>query len=275
MRLRRTFLTLISCALLTTLATAGIVAQDEVFGTVYQTTNVRSGPDTRFEIVGQLTADDRVQIDGRDAAGRWLHVLLADGSVGWLPVFALVIEGDVADIPVLEDEVEGTAEPSVAVSVISYGRVNVRGGPGTEYEIVAQLDVDERAEALARSSADNDWLLIRLEEAEGWVAYFTVNVQGDPANLPVLVPDSSGESLIPPSRLIRARFNVRLHDTPELASPVSAIVPFDNEVTALGRSVNGDWLFVGFGEENGWGVAQLFAVSRDEIEALPVYEGIS
>jgi uncharacterized protein YraI len=276
MRFSKPILTIlfVVLAINTVAAPGNVVAQGEVFGTVYQTANVRSGPDTRFEIVGQLSAGDRVQIDGRDADSRWLHILLSTGEVGWLPVFALVIEGELADVPVLDDAAS-TPEANASVSVISYGRVNVRGGPGMDYEIVGQLDVDESAEALARSSPNNDWLLIRLEEAEGWVAYFTVNVQGDPSALPVLVPDSSGESLIPPSRLIRARFNVRLHDAPALASPVSVIVPFDSEVTALGRNAAGDWLFVGFDDDTGWGVAQLFAISRDEIAELPLYEGAS
>jgi hypothetical protein len=46
-------------------------------------------------------------------------------------------------------------------------------------------------------------------------------------------------------------------------------------VTALGRSAGGDWLFVGFDDDTGWGVAQLFEISRDEIQQLPVYEGAS
>ncbi|MCC6802958.1 MAG: SH3 domain-containing protein [Anaerolineae bacterium] len=260
-----------------TLVTATAAAQGEVTGSIYQTTNVRRGPDTRFEIVGQLSAGDQVLVDGRDSESRWLHILLPTGEVGWLPVFALVLDGDLADIPVLEDDAESTPVPGAAVTVVSYGRVNVRSGPGTDYEIVGQLDVDDSAEALARSSTDNDWLLILLDETEGapegWVAYFTVNVQGDPGILPVLVPDSSGDTLIPPSRLIRARFNVRLHDAPQLTAPTLLVVPFGSEVTAIGRSAAGDWLFVGYGEDIGWGVAQLFEISRGDIEDLPVYEG--
>lgn len=259
------------------LAAATVAAQGEVTGSVYQTSNVRSGPDTRFEIVAQLSAGDQVQVDGRDADSRWLHILMPTGDVGWLPVFALVLDGDLADVPLFDDDPEGTPEPDATVSVISYGRVNVRGGPGTDYEIVGQLDVDDSAEALARSSIENDWLLILLDETEGgtegWVAYFTVNVQGDPRSLPVLVPDSSGASLIPPSRLIRARFNVRLHDAPELIAPTLLVVPFGSEVTAIGRSAAGDWLFVGSGDNIGWGVSQLFEISREDIQTLPVYEG--
>ncbi len=259
----------LTIALILLLASAVAAQEGVITGTVYQTTNVRGGPDTRFAIVGQLSADDEVEIDGRDEEGRWLHVVLADGTEGWLPVFALIIDDNLTNVPVVPEDA-GTPEASSSIRVISYGRVNVRSGPGIAYDIVAQLDVDDQAAALARSSGENDWLLIRFGNSEGWVAYFTVNVQGDARTLPVLVPDSSGESLIPPSRLLRTRFNVRLHETPTLSSDVVAIVPFDSEVTPIGRSADGNWLFVGFNDQSGWSVTQLLDVSSEEVRALPV-----
>ncbi len=268
MRLTRTLLIALSFTLLAT----ALVAQDAIFGTVYQTANVRSGPDTRFEIVGQLSEGDRVQIAERDAAGRWLHVILPDGSQGWLPVFALILDGSLDDVPVIQDD-QGTPASETDVSVSSYGRVNVRSGPGIGYEIVGQLDVNDHADALARSSDASDWLLVRYDNVEGWVAYFTVNVLGDPRTLPILLPDNAGQSLVPPSRLLRARFNVRLHDTPELNTPVTLIVPFDSEVTVIGRDAGGDWLYIGFGEATGWGVVQLFGISAEAVQDLPVISG--
>jgi uncharacterized protein YraI len=268
MKITRILAIAIVLLLTTAIAAQGIV----ITGTVYQTTNVRSGPDTRFAIVGQLSADDEVEIDGRDEESRWLHIVLTDGTEGWLPVFALIINGDLTDIPVVGDDTS-TPEASSSVSVISYGRANVRSGPGIAYDIVAQLDVDDQAAAIARSSGENDWLLIRFGDTEGWVAYFTVNVQGDTRMLPVLVPDSSGESLIPPSRLLRARFNVRLHETPNLGSNVVAIVPFDSEVTPIGRSADGNWVFVGYKDQSGWSVTQLLNITNEEIASLPIRVG--
>lgn len=269
---------LITCLSVLLLATT-VVAQADVTGTVYQTANVRSGPDTRFEIVGQLSEGDQVVIDGRDAQSRWLHILLPSGEGGWLPVFALVIDGDVQDVPIFVED-QSTPSPSSDVTVIAYGRVNVRSGPGIAFNIIGELDVSETADAIARSNEMNDWLMISLDNTEGategvtegWVAYFTVRVQGDTETLPVLVPDNTGESLIPPSRLIRARFNVRLHALPALASGVTVTVPFDSEVTAIARTPSGDWLYVGFGDQTGWGAAQLFEISREEIQDLPLLD---
>ncbi len=267
-------------AVLLALAASTVLAQTAtpVTGSVYQTSNVRSGPDTRYQIVGQLSEGDIVSINGKDDDGRWLRVVLPTAATGWLPTFALIVDGDLSTIPVIADgTVEGTVAPNANVSVISYGRVNVRGGPGIGFEIVGQLDVNEHAAAIARSNRQNDWLLIRLNgttpgsATEGWVAYFTVNVQGDPRALPVLVPDSSGDALIPPSRLLRTLFNVRLHNAPQLTAPVTLVVPFDSEVTPIGRNANGDWIFVGYDDQTGWGVAQLFDITNDELAALPIY----
>ncbi len=280
MRLASKLIATALIALMATAAATTVAAQTAipVTGSVYQTTNVRSGPDTRYQIVGQLSAGDRVRISGQDGDGRWLRVVLPTAATGWLPVFALILDGDLSDVPVIEDAASaGTVVPNADVSVISYGRVNVRSGPGIGYEIVGQLDVDEQATVVARSNRQNDWLLIQLNETEagsiteGWVAYFTVNVQGDPRALPVLVPDSSGEALIPPSRLLRALFNVRLHDAPQLEAPVTLIVRFDSEVTPIGRNASGDWVFVGYADQTGWGVTQLFDITRDELAALPIY----
>ena len=245
-----------------------VTAQGGAVGTVYQTTNVRSGPDTRYPIVEQLNASERVQIDGRDQDSKWLHVVLPDGKSGWLPIFVLIIDGDMDNLPVIT--AQSTLEAQANVMVISYGRVNVRSGPGIQYDIVGQLDVSDQAEAVARNSGDTDWLLIRFNGQEGWVAYFTVNVQGDAETLPVLVPDTSGQSLIAPSSLLHTRFNVRLHETPELDSAVLIIAPFNSEVTPLGRSPDSAWLLVGYKDVTGWGAAQLFDIDSSSLADLSV-----
>lgn len=245
-------------------------AQEGIPATVYQTANVRSGPDTRFEIVGQLAQGDSVLVTGRDEEGRWLQVTLDSGESGWLPLFVLTLEGELEDIPVVDNGL-ATSAPEEEVTVAAYGRVNVRSEPSIGGNIVGQLDVGDTAQASARSSDDNDWLLIENDTVEGWVAFFTVRVQGNLEALPILVPDSSGEELIPPEVLIRTRFNARLHPVPELDSETVVIVPFNREVTPIARSEDGDWLLVGYDGLTGWGVTELFAIPDDQLEELPLF----
>jgi uncharacterized protein YgiM (DUF1202 family) len=242
-----------------------------VAGSVYQTANLRSGPDSRYAIVGQLAADDPVWVLGRDEGSRWLLVADEDAQEGWLPSYIVVVSGDLASVPVVNISI---AEAEADVVVSAYGLVNVRAEPRIDSPIVGQLDRGQTASATARSNENNDWLLIDLATAgaqTGWVAFFTVTVTGNPNNLPVLVPDASGSELIRPSALVQAQFNARLHVEPSLSSDTIAIVPFGSEVTPVARSRDGAWLYVVHEDGTGWGATRLFAIESEAVNALPLY----
>jgi uncharacterized protein YraI len=252
-----------------------LVAQaqdDAVSATVYQTVNVRSGPDTQYEIIGQLAEGDVVLVTGRDgAASRWLRVQLPDGQIGWVPNFVLIFDADINALPEISNEQPGNSSDNSTVTVTAFGQVNVRSGPGISHDIIGQLDLADAAQVFARSSAGNDWLYIETEELSGWVAYFTVHVSGDTSVLPVRVPDGSGQALVPPATLIDTRFNTRLHTEPTLDSPTLGLVPFDSPVTPLAKTEDSEWLYVAFGDFSGWAVTDLFVVSQEQLDAIPVY----
>lgn len=44
--------------------------------------NVRTGPGTRYQTIGQLYRGEIVEVAGRDLD--WYHIILADGSYGWV-----------------------------------------------------------------------------------------------------------------------------------------------------------------------------------------------
>lgn len=238
--------------------------------TVYQTVNVRSGPDTRFDIVGQLARDTAVLVDGRaDEEGSWLRIIMPNDEFGWLPVYVLTVEGDISDLP-LVSAIDG--QDGTAVTVHAYGLVNVRSGPSISSDIAGQLEVDSEAEAIARSNEDNDWLYIVADDVEGWVAYFTVQVQGNPNQLPVRLPQTEGGDLVPPPAVVRTRFNTRLHTEPALESPTTLIIPFNSEVAPLAQSEDRRWLFVDYQGTTGWGAVGLFSIARAELALVPVYD---
>jgi uncharacterized protein YgiM (DUF1202 family) len=266
----RTFLML--TILLLPAVTAGAQAQtDSIPATLYQTVNVRSGPDTRYEIVGQVTEGDTVQVVGREGeASRWLHVVLPDGTVGWIPSFYLVFESDPGGLPLIDSSLENVGE-SAEVTIQAYGQVNVRSGPGIAYDIIGQLDVDDSATALARSSEQNDWLYIENDALSGWVAYFTVQVQGDPSVLAVRVPDAGSAGLVSPTVLIETRFNTLLHSEATLESASVGQVDFNSRVTPLAKSADSEWLYVAHEDVTGWATADLFTISREALDALPFY----
>jgi uncharacterized protein YgiM (DUF1202 family) len=237
---------------------------------VSQTSNVRSAPDTRAEIVGRLSAGDEVTVIGRSRDDRWYHVVGTDSMQGWLPIFALTLAGDPGDLPLIEPgsaiNPVGTPAP---VFVSAVGRVNVRQEPYIADNVIGQLDPQQQARATARSSQENDWLRIETETLSGWVAYFTVRVTGDTSALPVLVPDGSTR-LIPPSLQVNTLFNARLRTEPALDAPVLAIVAFGERVTLLGRNDAADWLYVRYIGLDGWIDANLVDVPLEQAAALPL-----
>ncbi|MEO8611931.1 MAG: SH3 domain-containing protein [Chloroflexota bacterium] len=238
--------------------------------TAYGTINVRSGPGAQYDIVGQLNADEQVTVDGRESEkGGWLRVTLEGGIIGWVASFAVLLDGDAEDLPIIPSELPTPSGDSVTMS--AYGRVNVRSGPGMQYNIVGQFDVDDTAQVTGRSDNNNDWLYIENDSLKGWVAYFTVTIEGNPGNLPVLVVDGTGEGVAAPDEVVVTRFNVRLRDEPKVAGSVLVIVPFKNNVTPLARSADATWVYVLYQDIYGWGSVRLFDISQEKIDALPIY----
>jgi uncharacterized protein YraI len=254
------------------LATAAAAQDNGVTATAYGTVNVRSGPGAQYEIVGRLAAGDRVPVDGRDRDGGWLRVVLAveELGFGWVASFAVLVEGDIFQLPITGDDfAAGVGEP---VTITAYGLVNVRSGPGMDYPITGQLDAGDVLPVIGRSGADNNWLYIQDEEVEGWVAYFTVTLQGDPNALPLVTMDGNGLAVVPGNYVIKTRFNVRLRAAASSGAETLGVIPFGRSVTPLARTEDGGWLYVIYQELTGWGLRRLFEISDRQIEMLPVYE---
>ena len=55
--------------------------------TVNRNGNIRSGPGTNYDSVGQAVQGDTVKIIAHDATGDWLQVALASGTAGWMAAF--------------------------------------------------------------------------------------------------------------------------------------------------------------------------------------------
>ena len=246
-------------------------AQDAaIVATAYQTVNVRNGPGTQYEIIGQLRDGDIVPVLGRaTAASRWLHVSLADDSgEGWVAVFTVTLNADPETLPIVDMAAESTPAPTAdGVHITAFGRVNMRNGPGITFDIINELEAEDTAQVTARSNYNNDWLYIESSAGAGWIAYFTVTVSGNPDDLPVLVPDEASGELVPPSALISANYRVQIHTRPAFSSPVIGLVPFTAEVVPQAISTNGRWLHITTPEAEGWVLAALFDIT-DEQEAL-------
>ncbi|MBI5932041.1 MAG: ABC transporter substrate-binding protein [Chloroflexi bacterium] len=92
-----------------------------------------------------------------------------------------------------------SATPSEVTLTVPQESVNLRAGPGTEYEIVGQLQLGDTATVIG-SNADFTWLVINHEGQTVWVAADIVDVF-DPGNLlsqlPIVQPGTNNPGIEP------------------------------------------------------------------------------
>lgn len=137
--------------------------------------NVRSGPGTNYSRVTKVGAGKRLTMVSR--VGDWFEVSF-DGVTGYMLGDYLVPDYGVLDtLPEQETAVE---EPVVmtaqveesAVSgdarggLITGGTINVRSGPGTEYDRVGHVYSGMRVSILGE---ENGWYLVQWNDSTGYV----------------------------------------------------------------------------------------------------------
>ncbi|MDD6045755.1 MAG: SH3 domain-containing protein [Clostridia bacterium] len=125
-------------------------------GDIYYATtalNVRSGPGTKYGIVGALAKGQQCTRVGK--SGNWYKLLTTDGSVAYASASYLKLyatsTGDKAD------ENLDTTGSACAYYYATTG-LNVRKGPGTSYRVVAELNKGDKVTYLGKSG---NWYKVR------------------------------------------------------------------------------------------------------------------
>lgn len=179
---------------LNTQETPPAITEDEVIiAKAFRTVNVRAEPSTRSEIITWLKDGDEVIVLARsDERTSWLWVDL-EGTQGWVAYFTVSLSGLAEALPVVDPQPGADPEdvlpvviPEDGVVAQAFRTVNVRSGPGMDYEQIGQLENGDTVLVTGRSNDMSDWLQIDLNGEAGWVAYFTVSVSGDPDSLPLV-----------------------------------------------------------------------------------------
>ena len=202
--------------------------------------NLRAAPGTDFDLVGQIVSGTRYSVIGRSEFYPW--VLLADPTtqqaLGWVFNDLVLVQGDVSSVPLSQLVVNpasllptptlaptqvpppvgasatpipigspptATIPPTLASNVtgLVQGEINVRYGPGTEYD---RLGVAEAGEVFSITGRHTDlpWVQISYPSSPNgfaWVATDLLQITGSLENvtpvsqtsfyLPTLTPTPS------------------------------------------------------------------------------------
>lgn len=101
-----------------------------------------------------------------------------------------------SDAPTATQEVSATetitptdAVPS-GLTLTASEPINVRKGPGTEYDLIGQLSSNSTASIIGRS-ANGQWALIIYQDGQAWVYWSIGHVQGDITQAPIVAAPST------------------------------------------------------------------------------------
>jgi uncharacterized protein YraI len=198
--------------------------------------------------------------------------------VGFILTFVMVA---VAVVPAMAQEATAEPQPVLTAStdlfVSSAFVVNVRSGPGTEYTVLDKLRPGSSVDITGRT-ADNNWLRVNWNGAEGWVSAGVADITGDLAAAPEAVAGETavlrnplGEATSDPSSdnvVIITRFNTSLRAEPAASAARLAIIPFNTELAVNARNADGTWVQVTYDGETGWVLANLLFFSQGTVDSL-------
>lgn len=148
-----------------------VVVQNGTIRITENEVNIRRGPGTSHEIAQRARKGDTFNLIG--VSGDWFQIRLADGSVAFVANWlAEVFDPTVASTPTPEPPVEPTpTEPVNTVHnqpfISLYNKVNLRSGPGTNYDILGQIS---RGTELTALGMQGDWYQMNYNGRTVWVA---------------------------------------------------------------------------------------------------------
>lgn len=182
-------------------------------------TNVRTGPGTSFGMVAQVPAGTQVEILAENEDGTWVQVRIS-GVVesAWMAKWLLNTGATAGQAVIAAPATAGNPDLSGStVAIIRASRMNVRGGPGTDYNVVTTAAAGTQAKVTALA-ANDQWLQVELsgQSAPVWLFRDLTTVQGSLAGLPRL-----SESEIPP----RPQVAVQQRSAPAAASSTVVNAP--------------------------------------------------
>lgn len=183
--------------------------------------NVRSGPGTTYDILGQIVPENSYQALTKDESGKWWEIEIGGNQTGWIAdEFIVQPEGEVVQVAAVEDR--GTtgrsaAETTVAAaeaapaaaatapefaSVSAAQIVNLRGGPATSFPVLGQINPGAFYKILGKNEQGDWWQIEMTNGQPAWVIGQLVTPSGDTGAVAVAqdipeLPAPAGQPEVP------------------------------------------------------------------------------
>ncbi|NLO07810.1 MAG: SH3 domain-containing protein [candidate division WS1 bacterium] len=158
--------------------------------------NVRYGPGTDHGVKMKLGKGTKVTV--LELSGHWCKIKASDGNIGWVAGWVMNFKGPGED----PTATEGDTEVGVRTGWVARPEVNLRSGPGTQHEKVAEAALGTEVIILDRQG---DWYKVALDNGKvGYMASWLLDtraqrrvrqgIDGDGAAPPP--PSGFGDSVV-------------------------------------------------------------------------------
>lgn len=226
--------------------------------------NLRSGPSTNYTRIGKLKQGQTVHLLGRN--GDWLKVETKAGAVGWVHAELVDVSSQVSSsLVTVKATTAAPAAATVRVGMTTDDKVNLRGGPSTGHQVLAQLSSGTKLEVLGQ---EGGWFKVATARGTvGWVTDDFFKVGGAPAAAPAAVQASG------PVTASVAASRVNLRQGPGTVYGSFGGMKQGTALTVLAR--NGEWFKVRSPRGTiGWVAQDLVNISAAAAKNVPLTKDI-
>lgn len=238
--------------------------------------DLRDEPSSIAKIIGVMDAGQSAEILGVKQDGTWWLITVSTIEIGqaWVPAELVTVE-NTEGVPVVgsPDHIPSLRVASVTASV----NVNVRSGPGTQYEKVEVFNSGQTTDAIG-ISPDGNWWLINVPTgivSRGWVSAKFVEAE-NADQIPVLGPDGNplGEEVLSASAATAtANVNVNVRRGPGTEYKIIGLLEEGQRAEVIGISPDGGWWVLNLPSvEGGRGWVSIKFVTAKYTDEVPVIE---
>jgi len=178
--------------------------------------SIRDEPGMDEDVIGTLEQDEVLEILDTTVDKIWMQVKREDDTTGWIFNTHLI-------------KVEPPQPPQDKWYRVTVDVLNVRSGPGTDYDDIGNLYRDEVVKALDYAE-NNTWIKI-IRESDGLTGWCSAAYLEE-------TPEPPGE--IGWYRVTASALNVR--EGPSTSDTVVGSLPFNSVVKGLEKNADGTWI---------------------------------
>ncbi len=206
-------------ATLETLTSVETPITSSVEGITATQLNVRAEPSTASEALGTIDQFTAVQVIGKDASGSWLLINYPVSATGKGWVRAEFVQVNITtEIAIIS----GMAGSGTGVSGLVTEKLNVRSGPGTDFESLGILNPKDVVFVTGKDPS-GEWIQIEFSKAvdgKGWAAIKFLEVE----NLDSVPVIGTAEETIEASPTTEIAVQLAMQDGDSMQAPLTETV---------------------------------------------------